>query len=139
MAQTLEVPNISLKKVKILQKAAKRKGISTEQYLKAVVEDHLVTLERVSTAESAKPLRETWGNLTDVEIDELVEKKRGPHHSKKRNGHGPVGLPARPTIRELSRPFQEAFKGVSEEELDRIVDAARTRHYETQQLRKRRR
>lgn len=140
MAQTLEVPNIAIKKVKILQRAAKRKGISTGQYLKGVVEDHLATLELVggmSFAESAKPLREAWGHLTDAEIDDVVDKARGPRYPKKKTRNGLPASPARPTIAELSRPFQEALKGVSEEELDRLVDAARKRHHESQQRIKR--
>ncbi len=140
MAQTLEVPNIAIKKVRILQRAAKQKGVSTEQYLKTVVEDHLATLNlvgRPSIFELAKPLREILGHLTDAEIDDFVEKARGPRHPKNKTGNDAVGLPPRQTIAELSRPFQEALKGMSEDELDRIVDAARQRHYESHPRRKR--
>lgn len=125
----LEKLKLPVKKIGEFAREANRRGVSTEQYLKEVVEDHLDRMKRIqnSTAlesnaprtsavkkkaeekigasvdradddslrksglkkrptffEVAKPIRDALGHLTDAQIDEFIDKARGPRHPVKK-------------------------------------------------------
>ena len=89
MAQTLQIPNVAIKKVKFLQQEADREGISTERYLKGLIDERIERLKqrrRPTFEEVAKPFRKAYGHLTDAQIDQIVDETRRSHLPKKKLG-----------------------------------------------------
>ncbi len=85
----LEKLKLPVKKIDEFSREANRRGVSTEQYLKEVVEDHLDRMKQIQNStffESAAPIREALKGLSEPEIDAMVDKVRKERRLKK-NGH----------------------------------------------------
>ena len=85
----LEKLKLPVKKIGEFAREANRRGVSTEQYLKEVVEDHLDRMKRIQNSiffESAGPIREALKGLSEPVIDAMVDKVRKERRLKK-NGH----------------------------------------------------
>jgi hypothetical protein len=84
---TLEIRNLPSTQVNELKRAADREGLSTEKYLKRMIESHLERIKRIESSsffELAAPIRKTLKGKTEEELDGIVEAVRARRRSKKR-------------------------------------------------------
>ena len=81
---TMKFPRLAKPKLAALRRRAKRDGLTPEQYVKRLIEDDLETeAETHSTFdEVSKPFRQALKGMSEEELDALVDKARGPKHSK---------------------------------------------------------
>ena len=130
MAQTLQIPNVAIKKVKFLQQEADREGISTERYLKGLIDEQM---ERVANAlratfdELAKPFRAALKNVSDEEIDQMVKDARKRHRDSERADRikRASGKRVRPTFTEVTEPLRKAWGHLTGAQIDALVDKTR--------------
>lgn len=83
---TIRLRDLSARQVSELRRRASTRGVTPEEYVKRLIEEDLAIDEDVkqtTIAELATPLRETFGHLSDAEIDAFVDKARGPKTRKR--------------------------------------------------------
>jgi hypothetical protein len=82
----IQLRDLSRRQLTEIRRRASTRGMTPEQYIKRLVEEDLAIDEDVkhaTLAELAAPLRETFGHLSDADIDAFVDKARGPKTRKR--------------------------------------------------------
>lgn len=85
--EILEIRNIPPRQFSALKRAADREGLSTEMYLKRMIESHLERVKRIESAsffELAAPIRKALKGKTEEELDAMVDAARGRRRAKRR-------------------------------------------------------
>jgi hypothetical protein len=78
-ATDLRVNNLPRRQASALKRKAERMGLTTEDYLKQLIEDDLaldLAAKNTSLDELAAPFRKALKGVSDVELDRIVEKAR---------------------------------------------------------------
>ena len=75
----LDLLKVPAKQVNALKREADRKGVSTQKYVKDVIEEHLARIERIQKStfeELGHAYREGLRGKTEAELDSIVESVR---------------------------------------------------------------
>src|SRR2546421_4358695 len=89
---------LSAKHLSALRREAKFEGVTPAQYVKHLIEERLDVAERArskSLRELAEPIRDALKDLSEAEIDALVEKARGPRRASRARRPGAAGAKRR--------------------------------------------
>ena len=117
----LEKLKLPVKKIGEFAREANRRGVSTEQYLKEVVEDHLDRMKQIQGPTSPEP-----NAPRSTALKKKTEEK--PDATANRGSDDLLGKPRlgkRPTIFEISKPFRDALGHLTDAQVDELVEKAR--------------
>jgi hypothetical protein len=82
---TIQLRDLSGRKLSALRRAAERQGITPEQYVKDLIDEELTRIDRASRTtfdEAAGPFREAFRGVSEAELDALVDAARKRRHRR---------------------------------------------------------
>lgn len=87
-ATILKVAELGPRQLSALKRKAERLGLTPETYVKQLIEEDLALdrkAQNTSLDELAVPYRKALKDVSDKELDEMVDAARSRHHSRSSN------------------------------------------------------